>query len=78
MVLDVFNNRRYHEILRPNALYIQPGLEEFQPLDHTLAKALSMRLRIPDHFKTDYEGWLQREVLQSQIDWDKLVATNLL
>lgn len=51
VLLDVFNNRRYHHILRPNASYVQPGLEEFQPLDHSLAGALSMRVSLPDNFR---------------------------
>ena len=78
VLLDVFNNRRYHHILRPDTLYVQPGLEEFQPLDHSLAAALSMRIRLPDNFTHDYEGWLQREVFEAQIDWDQLVLQKTL
>ncbi|OQV11826.1 Striatin-interacting protein 1-like protein [Hypsibius exemplaris] len=75
VLLDSFNNRRYHEILRPNTIYVQPGLEEFQPMDHNLASALSMRVRLPDHFKANYESWLEREVYGVQIDWDQLIET---
>ena len=73
VLLDTFNNRRYHDHLRPNSAYIQPGLEEFQPMDHSLAGALSMRLRLPEHFQHSYELWLEREVYNAQIDWDQLL-----
>jgi hypothetical protein len=73
VLLDSFNNRRYHDVLRPNVTYIQPGLEDFQPMDHSLASALALRVRLPDHFKLSYEAWLEREVYNSQIDWDQLI-----
>ena len=76
--LDGFNNRRYHHILRFNTLYVQPGLEDFQPLDHSLATALSIRIRLPANFFHDYEGWLQREVFEAQIEWDQLVLQKTL
>ncbi|GAV09593.1 hypothetical protein RvY_19099 [Ramazzottius varieornatus] len=78
VLLDVFNNRRYHHILRPNAPYVQPGLEEFQSLDHSLAGALSMRVSLPDNFRYDYEEWLKREVFEAQIDWDQLLLQKTL
>ena len=73
VILDNFNNRRYHHVLRPNSVYVQPGLEEFQPMDHTIEAALSIRIRVPEHFKTDYHGWLDKEVYGKQIDWDQLL-----
>ena len=44
-------------------------------MDHSLETALSIHVRIPEHFKTDYHGWLEKEVYGKQIAWEQLLDT---
>lgn len=51
---------------------------EYQPIDNWLTSVLSHPVELTDEFKRHYEVWLQQEVFQASIDWDQLVASQLI
>jgi len=73
--VDRFNNRRYGR-----AGERQPGKEsgevggEFEPVDNCINSVLGQEVELTDEFKANYERWLEREVHNTQIDWDQLLA----
>ncbi|KAK0168425.1 hypothetical protein PV327_002227 [Microctonus hyperodae] len=67
--VDQFNNRRY---LCTNKD------ESFEPVDSSIAPVLGANVELTDEFKQHYELWLQQEVFQTSVDWDKLLeSTNI-
>lgn len=65
--VDLFN---YHH-------YETSGLHhpaDLKPVDNHLHSLLSQKISLSDKFKTNYEKWLDREVHDSQIDWDELLC----
>ena len=77
--VDRFNNRRYGRAgSGPGER--QPGKEsgeaggEFEPVDNCINSVLGQEVELTDEFKANYERWLEREVHNTQIDWDQLLA----
>lgn len=44
-----------------------------EPLDTSITSVLGANVELTDEFKQHYELWLQQEVFQTSIDWDKLL-----
>jgi len=70
--VDRFNSRRYD---KNSSGYADP---EYEPIDNWLTSVLSHPVELTDEFKRHYEVWLQQEVFQASIDWDQLVASQLI
>ncbi|XP_015112692.1 striatin-interacting protein 1 homolog [Diachasma alloeum] len=62
--VDQFNNRRYLNTIKD---------EQLDPVDTSIVSVLGANIELTDEFKQHYELWLQQEVFQTQIDWDKLL-----
>ncbi|CAD6201278.1 GSCOCG00000080001-RA-CDS [Cotesia congregata] len=62
--VDQFNNRRYIHVNKD---------EQMEPLDTCVTSVLGANVELTDEFKQHYELWLQQEVFQTSIDWDKLL-----
>jgi len=64
--VDQFNNRRYLLTNRD---------EQLEPVDTSVTSVLGANVELTDEFKQHYELWLQQEVFQTTIDWDKLLES---
>jgi len=73
--VDRFNNRRYD---RGSADKRDPLDGEFEPVDTCVNSVLGQDVELTDEFKANYERWLHREVYNTEIDWDQLLAQNVL
>ncbi|XP_063995251.1 striatin-interacting protein 1 homolog [Diachasmimorpha longicaudata] len=62
--VDQFNNRRYLNTIKDDQL---------DPVDTSFVSVLGANIELTDEFKRHYELWLQQEVFQTSIDWDKLL-----
>ncbi|XP_011308613.1 striatin-interacting protein 1 homolog [Fopius arisanus] len=62
--VDQFNNRRYLNTIKDDQL---------DPVDTSVVSVLGANIELTDEFKQHYELWLQQEVFQTPIDWDKLL-----
>nr|CAH7761632.1 unnamed protein product [Callosobruchus chinensis] len=60
--VDKFNNRRYSKNKE----------DEFETVDNNLNSVLGMEIDFSDGFRKNYHLWLQDEVYNNEIDWDKL------
>jgi len=51
------------------------GQEEsdFDPVDNCLASVLGQEVELTDEFKANYQTWLQREVYNTEIQWELLL-----
>ena len=62
--VDRFNNRRY----------VNDGYDaEFKPVDNNLQSILGDDVHLTMEFQLNYEKWLEREVYDTQINWDLLL-----
>jgi len=70
--VDRFNNRRYD---RGGGVQEKKDIleGEFEPVDNCVNSVLGQEVELTDEFKANYEKWLQREVYNTQIDWDQLL-----
>jgi len=74
--VDRFNNRRYDRGGGQGGQDRRDHLEgEFDPVDNCINSVLGQEVELTDEFKANYERWLQREVYNTQIDWDQLLTT---
>ncbi|XP_034948601.1 striatin-interacting protein 1 homolog isoform X2 [Chelonus insularis] len=64
--VDQFNNRRYLNVNKD---------DQFEPIDTSITSVLGANVELTEEFKQHYELWLQQEVFQTSIDWDKLLET---
>ena len=46
---------------------------DFEPVDNCLASVLSQEIELTDEFKANYGLWLQREVYNTEIQWELLL-----
>jgi len=66
--VDRFNNRRYDKTGEKR------GEEaDYVPVDNCINSVLGQELELTDEFKANYEKWLDKEVFQTEIDWDQLL-----
>jgi len=73
--VDRFNNRRYDRgIGGQDRKDVLEG--EFEPVDNCINSVLGQEVELTDEFKANYEKWLQREVYNTQIDWDQLLVSS--
>jgi len=71
--VDRFNNRRYDRgVGGQDRKDVLEG--EFEPVDNCVNSVLGQEVELTEEFKANYEKWLQREVYNTQIDWDQLLA----
>jgi hypothetical protein len=77
--VDRFNNRRYDRGQGSGGAERKDPLDgEYDPVDNCVNSVLGQEVELSEEFKANYEKWLQREVYNTQIDWDQLLATNHL
>lgn len=62
--VDRFNNRRYTNKLKD---------ADFEPVDNCLSSVLGSRHELSDSFKKHYAQWLEEEVFNVTIEWEKLL-----
>jgi len=73
--VDRFNNRRYDRgVGGQERKEVLEG--EFEPVDNCVNSVLGQDVELTDEFKANYEKWLQREVYNTQIDWDQLLVSS--
>jgi len=73
--VDRFNNRRYDRGV--GVVERKDVLEgEFEPVDNCVNSVLGQDVELTEEFKANYEKWLQREVYNTQIDWDQLLVSS--
>ena len=46
---------------------------DFDPVDNCLASVLGQDVELTDEFKANYQTWLQREVYNTEIQWELLL-----
>lgn len=61
--VDRFNNRRYCNCSDP----------DYEPVDISICSVLGQSVELTEEFKQHYELWLQQEVFQNTIRWEKLL-----
>lgn len=76
--INKFHQRRYHSLLsggikpRTTSVFSPDKFEDTADEDYDFdVESLS---RISPQFERNYESWLENEVFQRNIDWDKLIA----
>ena len=52
-------------------LFLQES--DFDPVDNCLASVLGQEVELTDEFKANYQTWLQREVYNTEIQWELLL-----
>lgn len=62
--VDRFNNRRYTHVGKDL---------DYEPVDTDVNSALGFETELSEEFKRNYELWLQQEVFNSNIEWDKIL-----
>jgi len=73
--VDRFNNRRYDRgVGSQERKEVLEG--EFEPVDNCVNSVLGQDVELTEEFKANYEKWLQREVYNTQIDWDQLLVSS--
>jgi len=73
--VDRFNNRRYDRGV--GVVERKDVLEgDFEPVDNCVNSVLGQDVELTEEFKANYEKWLQREVYNTQIDWDQLLVSS--
>eukprot|EP00090_Calanus_glacialis_P031165 TRINITY_DN5114_c0_g1_i1.p1 TRINITY_DN5114_c0_g1~~TRINITY_DN5114_c0_g1_i1.p1 ORF type:complete len:798 (-),score=302.22 TRINITY_DN5114_c0_g1_i1:161-2554(-) len=73
--VDRFNNRRYDRgVGGHDRKDVLDG--EFEPVDNCVNSVLGQEVELTEEFKANYEKWLQREVYNTQIDWDQLLVSS--
>uniref|UniRef100_A0A1I7TVC9 N1221 domain-containing protein n=1 Tax=Caenorhabditis tropicalis TaxID=1561998 RepID=A0A1I7TVC9_9PELO len=83
--IERFHSRRYSKSYPQFAIEVNdapmPGddylnrvdMRDFEPLDTCVHSVLGSNIVLGRQFKKNYEKWLQQEVFQASIDWDKLL-----
>ena len=51
---------------------------DLQPVDNNLQSVLNQPVAFTDKFKKNYEKWADREVFQSNVNWDELLDADKL
>ncbi|XP_023209424.1 striatin-interacting protein 1-like [Centruroides sculpturatus] len=69
--INRFHNRRYDK----SGGSSDP---DFQPVDNNFLSVLGREIELTEEFKQHYESWVNREVFQTNIDWDQLLNYNYL
>ena len=46
---------------------------DFEPVDNCLTSVLGQEIELTDEFKANYGAWLQREVYNTEIQWELLL-----
>ena len=46
---------------------------DFEPVDNCIASVLGQEVELTDEFKANYQTWLQREVFNTEIQWELLL-----
>jgi len=73
--VDRFNNRRYDRgVGGQERKDVLEG--EFEPVDSCVNSVLGQDVELTEEFKANYEKWLQKEVYNTQIDWDQLLVSS--
>merc|ERR1712241_427944 len=47
--------------------------DDFEPVDNCITSVLGQEVELTDEFKANYEKWLDREVLNTSIQWEQLL-----
>lgn len=83
--VDRFNNRRYNRVSGSSTSTGtgSGGLEsgpvsagiigDLEPVDNCIVSVLGQEVELTDEFKANYEKWLDREVYNTQIEWEHLL-----
>ncbi|XP_057304902.1 striatin-interacting proteins 2-like [Hydractinia symbiolongicarpus] len=69
--VDLFNYHHYES----NGTHYPSDL---QPVDNDLHSVLSQKIRFSEQFLKDSSKWLDREVFNTNVDWDELIDENYL
>lgn len=73
--INKFHQRRYHELLNPNSGRAHSGLASLDDhADEDYDFDASDFNDLSPNFERNYERWLESEVFQRCIDWDKLLS----
>ena len=48
--------------------------DDFDPVDNCLTSVLGQEIELTDEFKANYNIWLQKEVYNTQIQWELLLV----
>ena len=46
---------------------------DFEPVDNCLSSVLGQEIELTDEFKANYSTWLEREVYNTEIQWELLL-----
>ncbi|EGT55753.1 hypothetical protein CAEBREN_05860 [Caenorhabditis brenneri] len=83
--IERFHSRRYSKLYPQFAIEVNdapmPGddylnrvdMRDFEPVDTCAHSVLGSNVSLGRQFKRNYEKWLEQEVFQAKIDWDKLL-----
>ncbi|CAO4364846.1 unnamed protein product [Caenorhabditis nigoni] len=83
--IERFHSRRYSRLYPQFAIEVNdapmPGddylnrvdMRDYQPVDTCAHSVLGENIELGIKFKKGYEKWLEQEVFQARIDWDKLL-----
>ncbi|KAF1766465.1 hypothetical protein GCK72_006422 [Caenorhabditis remanei] len=83
--IERFHSRRYSKLYPQFAIEVNdapmPGddylnrvdMRDFEPVDTCAHSVLGANINLGRQFKKGYEKWLEQEVFQASIDWDKLL-----
>lgn len=63
----------YLAIFLENQYTFNPQESDFEPVDNCLASVLGQEVELTDEFKANYMTWLQREVYNTEIQWELLL-----
>uniref|UniRef100_A0A1I8IJR0 Striatin interacting protein 2 n=1 Tax=Macrostomum lignano TaxID=282301 RepID=A0A1I8IJR0_9PLAT len=68
--VDRFNQRRY-SATGPAATLP----DTLAPVDNNVSSVLSTQVTLTDHFKRNYQHWLEQEVFSAPINWDLVLSS---
>jgi len=84
--VDRFNNRRYNRVQSGSSTSTGTGsgglesgpvsagiIGDLEPVDNCIVSVLGQEVELTDEFKANYEKWLDREVYNTQIEWEHLL-----
>lgn len=83
--IERFHSRRYSRLYPQFAIEVNdapmPGddylnrvdMRDFEPVDTCANSVLGANVNLGSQFKKGYEKWLEQEVFQAKIDWEKLL-----
>ncbi|XP_059091844.1 striatin-interacting protein 1-like [Tigriopus californicus] len=73
--VDRFNQRRYDKGNFSDSENDNMDFD-YEPVDNCLSSVLGQDVELTDEFKQNYEKWLEREVLNMEIQWEMLLDKN--